>query len=34
MSNQSIHAEDLPRLTRLQELCKTINAIEHLATAK
>jgi hypothetical protein len=34
MTNQPIRAEDLPRLTRLQELCKIINSIEHLATAK
>jgi len=34
MTNQSIRAEDLPRLTRLQALCKTMNAIEHLANAK
>ncbi|GGW69672.1 hypothetical protein [Alishewanella tabrizica] len=34
MHNQPIRAEDLPRLTRLQALCKTMTAIEHLANAK
>ncbi|CAM5275868.1 hypothetical protein [Alishewanella longhuensis] len=34
MNNQPICAEDLPRLIRLQELCKTMNAIEHLANVK
>lgn len=34
MNNQPICAEDLPRLIRLQELCKNMNAIEHLANAK
>jgi len=34
MNKQPIRAEDLPRLTRLQALCRTINAIEHLVNAK
>lgn len=34
MTEKPIHTEDLPRLTRLQELCKTIDAIQHLATAR
>ncbi|MDP5460800.1 hypothetical protein [Alishewanella sp. SMS8] len=31
MNNQPIGPEDIPRLTRLQTLCKTMNAIDHLA---
>ncbi|WP_423185342.1 hypothetical protein ACO1PK_09175 [Alishewanella sp. d11] len=34
MNKQPICAEDLPRLIRLQALCKTMNAIEHLANSK
>ncbi|OZB35439.1 MAG: hypothetical protein B7X50_14085 [Alishewanella sp. 34-51-39] len=33
MNNKPIRAEDLLRLIRLQALCKTMNAIEHLANA-